>query len=192
MMKKLVSLLLLLAMMFTCIPAYAADFEVPAEGYDGSEVTIKFYHTMGSNLTGVLDAYIAEFNQLYPNIHVEYTSVGGYDDVRDQVSTEITVGNQPNIAYCYPDHVALYNLARAVQTLDTLIDSEVVVTRADGSTETLGLTAEQKADFIEGYYNEGRQQDRWSVASRSRHHWDFLTTSNSRHRHRHHSSRWAR
>ena len=157
MMKKLVSLLLLLAMMFTCIPAYAADFEVPAEGYDGSEVTITFYHTMGSNLTGVLDAYIAEFNKLYPNIHVEYTSVGGYDDVRDQVSTEITVGSQPNIAYCYPDHVALYNLAKAVQTLDAMIDSEVVVTRADGTTETLGLTAEQKADFIEGYYNEGRQ-----------------------------------
>ena len=134
-----------------------SNFTVPEGGYDGSEVTITFYHTMGSNLTGVLDLYIEEFNKLYPNIHVEYTSVGGYDDVREQISTEITVGNQPNIAYCYPDHVALYNLAKAVVTLDDLIASEATVTRADGSTEVLGLTEDQKNDFIAGYYNEGKQ-----------------------------------
>lgn len=134
-----------------------SNFTVPEGGYDGSEVTIKFYHTMGSNLQTVLNLYIEEFNKLYPNIHVEPTAVGGYDDVRDQISTEITVGNQPNIAYCYPDHVALYNLAKAVTTLDSLIDSTVTVTRADGTTETLGLTQAQKDDFIAGYYNEGKQ-----------------------------------
>ena len=133
------------------------NFTVPEGGYDGSAVTIKFYNTMGANLRGVLDNYIAEFNALYPNITIEVEQVGGYDDVREQISTEITVGNQPNIAYCYPDHVALYNLAKAVTTLDSLIDSKIEVTRADGTTEILGLTDEQKADFIEGYYNEGRQ-----------------------------------
>ena len=153
-MKKTVSLLLLLAMLLS-VCSFASAETAPA--YDGSEVTISFYHTMGTNLTPVLDAYIAEFNALYPNIHVEPTTVGSYDDVRDQVSTEITVGTQPNIAYCYPDHVALYNLAKAVQTLDKYIDSDAVITRADGSTEILGLTAEQKADFIEGYYNEGME-----------------------------------
>ena len=125
------------------------------EGYDGSEVTIKFYHTMGQNLSKVLDEYIVEFNELFPNIHIEWQQVGGYDDVRDQIKTEITVGNQPNIAYCYPDHVALYNKAAAVQTLDELIASKAEVKHADGTTEILGLTDEQIADFIEGYYNEG-------------------------------------
>ncbi|MBQ3079508.1 MAG: extracellular solute-binding protein, partial [Clostridia bacterium] len=156
-MKKIVSMILLVAMMLVCLSMPAMAVTVPENGYDGSEVTITFYNTMGSNLTPVLDAYIAEFNLLYPNITVEYTSVGGYDDVRDQVSTEITVGAQPNIAYCYPDHVALYNLAKAVATLDELIESKIEITRADGSTEILGLTDEQKADFIEGYYNEGMQ-----------------------------------
>ena len=132
------------------------NFVVPEGGYDGSAVTITFYNTMGSNLATVLETYIAEFNKLYPNITVVSTNVGGYDDVRDQISTEITVGNQPNIAYCYQDHVALYNLAKAVTTLDSLIDSQIEVTRADGTTEILGLTEEQKADFIEGYYNEGK------------------------------------
>ncbi len=172
--KRIVALLLLVAMMVSLVAcnsntpdtteatgnadkAPVANFVVPEGGYDGSEVTISFYHTMGSNLTTVLDLYIEEFHKLYPNITVEYTSVGGYDDVRDQISTEITVGAQPNIAYCYPDHVALYNLAGVVTQLDGLIASQETVTLSDGTTEILGLTEEQKADFIEGYYNEGKQ-----------------------------------
>ncbi len=136
---------------------YVGNFAVPEGGYDGSPVTITFYHTMGQNLRDVLDLYIAEFNKLYPNITIVHEQVGGYDDVREQISTQITVGSQPNIAYCYPDHVALYNLADAVVTLDELIASDITVERADGSTEILGLTPEQQADFIEGYYNEGKQ-----------------------------------
>lgn len=169
-MKKFLAIIMLLAltmtMLFSCGPKPTPDpdtdkkvgnFEVPEGGYDGSEVTITFYHTMGSNLTDVLENYIAEFNKLYPNIHIVHTKIGGYDDVRDQISTEITTGAQPNIAYCYPDHVALYNLAGSVITLDNLINSTVEVTRADGTKETLGLTEAQIADFIEGYYNEGKQ-----------------------------------
>ena len=133
------------------------NFVVPEGGYDGSAVEIVFYNTMGANLAAVLETYIAEFNKLYPNITVVSQNVGNYDDCRDQISTEITVGNQPNIAYCYPDHVALYNLAKAVTTLDNLIASEIEVAHADGTTEILGLTAEQVADFIPGYYNEGKQ-----------------------------------
>lgn len=169
-MKKFLAIIMLLAltmtMLFSCGPKPTPDpdtdkkvgnFEVPEGGYDGSEVTITFYHTMGSNLTDVPENYIAEFNKLYPNIHIVHTKIGGYDDVRDQISTEITTGAQPNIAYCYPDHVALYNLAGSVITLDSLINSTVEVTRADGTKETLGLTKDQIADFIEGYYNEGKQ-----------------------------------
>ncbi len=125
--------------------------------YDGSEVTIKFYHTMGQDLRNVLNTYIVEFNKLYPNIHIDHSQVGGYDDVRDQIKTEITVGDQPNIAYCYPDHVALFNKAGAVQTLDSLIANTSTVTRQDGSTEIVGLTDAQIADFIKGYYDEGKQ-----------------------------------
>lgn len=165
--KKIASILLLVSMLLGVFAmagcqgggnaVLAGNFQIPEGGYDGSEVTIKFYHTMGSNLTDVLNAYITEFNALYPNIHIEHEQVGGYDDVRDQIKTELTVGNQPNIAYCYPDHVALYNIARAVVTLDDLIASDIQVKRADGTTEPLGLTDAQIADFIEGYYNEGKQ-----------------------------------
>ena len=133
----------------------AANFDV-TEGYNGEPVTITFSHTMGAALREVLDAYIAEFNELYPNITIEHEQVGSYDDVRNTIRTELTGGGSPNIAYCYPDHVALYNVAKAVTTLDNLIDSKIEVTRADGTKETIGLTDAQKADFIPGFYNEGR------------------------------------
>ena len=33
----------------------SSTFQVPEGGYDGSAVTITFYHTMGSNLAAALD-----------------------------------------------------------------------------------------------------------------------------------------
>ncbi len=163
--KTLISALLVIAMCVSMLSLFscgkkkvAPDFEMPENGFDMSkEVTITFYHTMGSNLRDVLDRYIVEFNKLYPNIKIEHSQVGSYDDVRSTISTEITVGNQPNIAYCYPDHVALYNMAQAVQTLDTLIGSDKKVTRADGTEDVIGLTDAQIGDFIQGYYEEGKQ-----------------------------------
>ncbi|MBP3333993.1 MAG: extracellular solute-binding protein [Clostridia bacterium] len=163
--KVLVSFLLILAVCLNIVVLAScgnknliADFEIPEGGFDTEkEITIKFYHTMGANLREVLERYIVEFNKLYPNIKIEHQQVGSYDDVRDQIKTEITVGNQPHIAYCYPDHVALYNLAKAVVPLDSLIASDITVNRADGSSEILGLTSEQVSDFIKGYYEEGKQ-----------------------------------
>ena len=181
--KKILSLILAIALCLSCFTLFGCN--VPAgnekptetgsesktesttegkeeevtndEVYDGSAVTITFYHTMGSNLSDVLNAYIVEFNKLYPNITINHQQVGGYDDVRQQISTEITVGNQPNIAYCYPDHVALYNISKAVAPLNSLINNQGMITRADGSVEMMGLTQDQIDDFIPGYYNEGKQ-----------------------------------
>ena len=134
-------------------------YEVPAEGYDGSEVTITFSHTMGQALRDVLDMYIAEFNKMYPNITIEHSQIGSYDDVRDTIKTELTAGNQPNIAYCYPDHVALYNITKKVVPLDNFIESKIEVTDALGNTTVLGFTDEQIADFIPGFYKEGTAFD---------------------------------
>ena len=162
--KIIVAVILLVTLCFnmlamtSCVQAKnTTDFVIPEEGFDTTTpITITFYHTMGQTLRPILDKYIVEFNKLYPNITVEHKAVGGYDDVRDQISTEITVGAQPNIAYCYPDHVALYNVAKATLPLDSLIASDMTITRDDGTTETLGLTQEQIDDFIKGYYDEGK------------------------------------
>ena len=168
-MKKILLSVLLVAVLLLNVVAIAAcnggnnggGTKVPEVGenatYSGNEVEIVFYHTMGQNLSTVLDQYIVEFNKLYPNIKIVHSQEGGYDDVRDKIATELTVGDQPNIAYCYPDHVALYNLSGAVVKLDNLIKNTNVLTRGDGTTEQIGLTQAQIDDFVDGYYNEGKQ-----------------------------------
>ena len=121
----------------------AADFVMPEGGFDTeTPITITFYHSMGNNLKTKLEDAIARFNKIYPNITVKHASYGDYDGVRDQLKTEIAVGDQPNIAYCYPDHIALYNEALAVQTLDVLINDA-----------TYGIDT---SIFVDAFYQEGR------------------------------------
>ena len=118
-MKKILAFLLAVAMCFIMVacnnvptptpdpdpnpdPGPAPEkvrYEVPAVGYDGSEVTITFSHTMGEALRNELDSAIERFNVLFPNITVDHAQIGGYDEVRDQIKQELTAGNQPNIAY---------------------------------------------------------------------------------------------
>lgn len=136
------------------------EFVMPKNGFDTSKkVEIKFYHTMGQDLRNVLDSYIERFNELFPNIKVVHEQVGGYDDVRDQIKTEITAGKQPNLAYCYPDHVALFNRSKAVLPLNGFLSdgqyNNMTVAHADGTTESMCFTEEQKENFIQGYYEEG-------------------------------------
>ena len=160
MLKKIVAILLtalMLCGMFTLAGCQQNNsknaFVVPEEGFNPDEVVeITFTHTMGAKLQEVLNTYIEEFNKIYPNINITHQSAGGWGDINGQINTEIAGGTQPNIAYCYPDHVAMYNIAKSVVTLDNLIASDIKIGDSD---EIIGLTAEQKDDFIESYYNEG-------------------------------------
>ena len=161
-MKKILLALLVLVTMLVNMLVMTGCNLLPGNKDDGNleeegKINITFYHTMGATLREVLDEYIPEFEAMFPNINVIHQQVGSYDDVRDTISTELTVGAQPNIAYCYPDHVALYNVAQAVVVLDEYIDFEGSYTFKDGVTISgIGLTQEQKDDFIQGYYEEGR------------------------------------
>ena len=130
-------------------------FEVPETGFDTTQdVEIMFYHTMNKNLQEVLEAYIEDFESMYPSVTVYHRAIGGYDDVEDQMTKALSAGeNECDIAYCYPDHLASYNKANAIVALEKLIDSTTPITA--GSDEVFGYTAEQKADFIDAYWQEG-------------------------------------
>ena len=143
-MKKTVSLVLALLLLLASVSALAEA--LPAEGYDGSAVTITFRHIINKdNQLAVLNDAIAEFNKLYPNIKVELINGGTYNDILTSTKQELSAGNEPNIEFCYMDHIADYNNQNgAVQVLDELIDHPAV-----------GLSEEDKANFIPGYYAEG-------------------------------------
>lgn len=129
--------------------------EVAEFNYD-EKVTITFTHTMGKNLQNVLDNYIKEFNKIYPNIEIVHQSAGGWGDINGQINTEIAGKNPPNIAYCYPDHVAMYNIGKATVQLDNFINSTAEVKDSDGNViGTVGLKDTEKADFVKSYWNEG-------------------------------------
>ena len=61
------------------------------------------------------------------------------------------MGTSPNIAYCYPDHVALYNRTDSVVTLGGLASSS----ESDGAGGMLGLTANDSFNIID--IDEGRR-----------------------------------
>ena len=159
--KNLLALLLLVTMIFNMFALASCDILGGGDGEGGEEegkINLYFYHTMGANLREVLDVYVEEFETQFPNINIIHSQEGSYDDVRDKVSLDLTVGTQPNITYCYPDHVALYNVAYATVVLDDFIDFAGSYTFADGVTvDNIGLTQAQKDDFIKAYYEEGRQ-----------------------------------
>ena len=160
MIKKIIAVLLTVVMALSMFALAGCGgkgakgtFVVPSEGFNVNEtVDITFTHTMGAKLQEVLNTYIEEFNKIYPNINITHQSAGGWSDINGQINTEIAGGTQPNVAYCYPDHVAMYNIAKSVVTLDDLIASKIKI---EGTEDIIGLTDEQKADFIESYYNEG-------------------------------------
>lgn len=138
-MKKIVALILFISCVFAC-------FMLTGCTEKDNRTQVVFYHTMGQNLRTVLQKYIAEYEKLHPDIHIDEQSIGGYDDVRDQVINELQAGKQPALAYCYPDHVATYLRSKKVVDLNEYINDPEV-----------GLTEAQVNDFIAGYYAEGKQ-----------------------------------
>ncbi|MDD4212253.1 MAG: extracellular solute-binding protein [Bacilli bacterium] len=135
----------LFILVFTVICSLSLVFLGGCKKDDG-KTHVTFYHTMGANLQTVLNKYIGKFNEVYPDIVIDHEAIGSYDDVRDQVITQLQAGTQPTLAYCYPDHVAAYLRSKKVVDLNTYINDPEV-----------GLTTAQIDDFIEGYYAEGHQ-----------------------------------
>lgn len=113
------------------------------------EKAITFYNTCGQNLQTKISEAIEAFEAKY-GWKVESTQIGGYDDVYSTCIAGLTANAQPNIAYAYSDHVAAYIQSGKVLDLNQFIDS----TKEVNGTK-LGYTADEKADFVKGYYDEG-------------------------------------
>lgn len=143
-----------------CGGSKITDFVMPEGGYDGRAVEITFANTMGANKTSTLEAAIVRFNAIYPNIKVNIdNNTKDWTTFSDNIATRITTGRQPNVAYCYSDHVALYNQAKAVVPLDQYFlpgsGYENVKAKTKTGEVTLGLTEPQVSDYIEPFYEEG-------------------------------------
>lgn len=128
--------------------------------------TIFFYNTMGTNLQEPLKASIKEFEEKFPGWTVKAPQIGGYDEVRSSIISDLQGGTQPDLAYCYADHVAQYLVTGKVVNMNKYINNtnnlnvNVLVDAENGEWGSkeygvIGYTAEEVADFVPGYYAEG-------------------------------------
>jgi len=115
------------------------------------QITVTFWHVYGQGKADLLLEYIAQFEEMYPNITIDAASQGGYDDLRNKTGLAITSGINPTMVVAYPDHVAGYLNSQAVVPLDDFIYDETWgLLEADGTTIGLG-------DFVDSYVDENRQ-----------------------------------
>lgn len=109
------------------------------------EITVTFWHVYGQSKEALLLDYIAEFEALYPNITIDASSQGGYDDLRNKTILAISAGETPTMLVGYPDHVAGYLNGNAVIPLDDFIKHD-----------SWGIDI---TDFIDSYVDENQQYE---------------------------------
>lgn len=85
-------------------------FSVPEEWEASREYTITFWAKNDTNVTQVqiYEQAIADFEALYPNIHVELRLYTDYSRIYNDVITNIATNTTPNVCITYPDHIATY------------------------------------------------------------------------------------
>lgn len=163
-MKKILSKIVVFALV-VCLSGAVSLFAGCSGNPTDYEHTIIFYSSQGDALQTITQNAIASFEAKYPGWKVEHTPQGGYDEVKDKVSQDLQGGYQPDLAYCYPDHVASYLQTGKVVDLNKYInstekahwnetDDEGNVT-VKNTNYTVGYTAEEVADFVPTYYKEG-------------------------------------
>lgn len=150
-MKKIVGILLVLVVV---LPLCLAMFAGCQEATD-YEHTIIFYSSQGDSLQKITQVAIDSFEAKYPGWKIEHVQVGSYDQVKEKIVSDFQGSQQPDLAYCYSDHVAHYLQTGKVYDLNELINSTETVVDANGNEVAVGYTAEEVADFVEGYYKEG-------------------------------------
>ncbi|MDE7295858.1 MAG: extracellular solute-binding protein, partial [Clostridia bacterium] len=167
-MKKVGSLLLTAAITLSCTSVFLVG--CGDDSISDYEHTIVFYSSQGQDLQKVTEEAIKRFEVKYPGWKVSHqVPSGGYDGVKEKVMSDLQANEQPDLAYCYADHVAQYLSSEQVINMSTLIGSDAtvsgveVITGQDGSLTAgeakdyaVGYTNDEIADFVKGFYEEGK------------------------------------
>lgn len=156
--KRIIIIVLFLAAILSLSSCHGRrnipNFICPDEFDSSREYTISFWAKNDSNPVQrrLYEQAISEFNEIYPNIHVEITHYSSYPDLYNAVINNIGTNTTPNVAIAYPDHVATYleNPSLIVELDDLLHDSKY----GFNGSEIL-YTSAREADFVGEYLLEG-------------------------------------
>lgn len=110
-------------------------------------VEINFWNVKGGAYQSAIEVAIETFKELEPNVTVNNVKqTASISTLPDVVTKGFTSGVYPDIVESYPDAVASYLDYEKVVDLEKYIDHK-----------DYGWTAEEKADYIPAYLEEGRQ-----------------------------------
>ena len=132
-MKKIVCVLLLLTLcvaLFGCHKAKViAGFAVPETFDTAREHTITFWakNDSNENQVAVYRQAIADFEALYPNVHVVLKTYTNYGEIYNDVINNIPTNTTPNVCITYPDHIATYMTGGS----STVVPLDSLFTHAD-------------------------------------------------------------
>ena len=102
-------------------------FAMPDELDMDREYEVIFWAKNDTNIlqTRIYEKTIADFEALYPNIHVVIRPYTDYGKIYNDVITNIATGKTPNVCITYPDHIATYRTGKnIVVPLDALFVDE--------------------------------------------------------------------
>ena len=94
-----------------CHGSRGLDAFVMPESFDmAAEHEITFWAKNDTNKTqtAIYEQAIADFEKLYPNIHVNLRLYTDYGKIYNDVITNIATHTTPNVCITYPDHIATY------------------------------------------------------------------------------------
>ena len=164
-MKKLLTSILVVVLLLTGAVAIFAACDTT--DYDN---TIVFYTQQNDNLQKITATAIAKFEAKYPGWKVDHQYISnGYTGVKTKVINTLSSKKQPDLAYCYADHVAMYMRSKKVIDISTIINSKdsikgkEVTWNADAgkweegadASYAVGYTDAEMANFVPAFLAEG-------------------------------------
>ena len=133
-MRKIISALLILTLIFGSLSlsschgtAVYPEFEMPEALDTSREYNITFWAKNESYPTQIAayEEAVRSFEELYPNINVTVRAYTNYNDIYNDVITNIRTKTTPNVCITYPDHIATYITGvNSVVPLDSIMDDE--------------------------------------------------------------------
>ena len=157
-MRRFRTVFIILAAMFLFTGCHGAEeklaFTIPEEFDTSRDYEITFWAKNDTNKAQV-DIYektISDFEELYPNIHVNLRLYTDYSKIYNDVITNIATSTTPNVCITYPDHIATYMTGEnVVVPLDELLTDEKY---GCGGSE-IRFDAPRADEIVPKFLNEG-------------------------------------
>lgn len=131
MLAKVLSLVLLVGSLGALSGCHGKEgmgaFVMPEEFDTSRDYEITFWAKNDTNKTqtNIYEQAIADFEALYPNVHITLRLYTDYGRIYNDVITNISTNTTPNVCITYPDHIATYLTGdNQVVPLDELMADE--------------------------------------------------------------------